>query len=177
MSALPSRLISRAALLICLSAALGADRPDAVTIGGNVSHSQSWTTAELSTDFAKQAQTIQYTSKSGKHSALAVPIMALIDAAGPKFDPKIKNHVLRFDVVVEGRDGYTANFALPELMSDFGDRPVWLALDMDGKPLADRDAPASLIVPADKKPGRWVHGIKTIHIFDTTANVAAASAH
>jgi hypothetical protein len=95
-----------------------------------------------------------------------VPLLALVNAAEPKLDPKIKNQQLRFVVVVEGKDGYMATFALAELMPDEGNREVWVAIDMDAKPLADRDAPASLIVPSDQKPERWVHGIKTIRVVD-----------
>jgi hypothetical protein len=117
-------------------------------------------------DFASDAKTINYTLKTVNHTALAVPLLSLVNAAEPKLDARIKNDQLRFAVLIEGRDGYTAVIALAELMPNNGNRDAWVALDMDGKPLSDIDSPANLIVPADQKPERWVHGIKTIRIVD-----------
>ncbi len=141
--------------------------PDAISISGAVSKGQSWTAEQLESDFAKDVKTISYAGKDGsKHTATAVQVMDLVNAAGPALDAKVKNDELRLIVVVEGRDGYVATFALAELMPAIGNKEAFVALDADGKALAERDSPAELIVPGDQKPERWVHGIKMIRIID-----------
>jgi DMSO/TMAO reductase YedYZ molybdopterin-dependent catalytic subunit len=87
----------------------------------------------------------------------------------PKADPRMKNSELRLVVGVECRDGYLITFSLGELLADIGNRHVWLALDMDGQPLPQRDGPIRLIVPEDVKPGRWAHAVQAIFVVNITA--------
>jgi DMSO/TMAO reductase YedYZ molybdopterin-dependent catalytic subunit len=145
-----------------------------LTVDGAVAHPLAWSADDLRTTLAGQVSTIEYEVHGKKHSAHAVPLVAVLRSAGagmtlkmdPKADPKTKNLPLRLAVVVRGRDGYAATFALAELLPDIGDRPVWVALDADGQPLADRSAPVELIAPADAKPGRWVRAIASISVVD-----------
>jgi DMSO/TMAO reductase YedYZ molybdopterin-dependent catalytic subunit len=61
----------------------------------------------------------------------------------------------------------TNSFAFASLLlPEIGHRAVWLALDVDGKPLADESGPVELIVPDDTKPGPWVHGVRAITVID-----------
>jgi hypothetical protein len=162
-------------LLACCLAAAPATQPAAVVaVDGLVAHPLAWSADEMRSTLAGQVTSVEYESHGHKHSAHAVPLIAVLEAAGagttlkmdPKADPHTKNLPLRLAVVVRGRDGYTATFALAELLPDIGDRPVWVALDADDKPLAERSAPVELIAPADAKPGRWVRGIASISVVD-----------
>jgi DMSO/TMAO reductase YedYZ molybdopterin-dependent catalytic subunit len=49
-------------------------------------------------------------------------------------------------------------------MADLDNRKIWLALDVDGKPLPDADGPMKLVVPDDAKPARWVHAVQSISV-------------
>jgi hypothetical protein len=172
-----SRLTIGFLAALCL-AATPATRPAAtIAVDGAVAHPSTWSADDIRSALAGQVTTIRYESKDGKkHSAHAVPLLAVLESAGaattlkmdPKADPKTKNLPLRMAVVVKGRDGYTATFALAELMPAIGDRPVWVALDIDGQPLAERSAPVELISPADAKPGRWVRGVASVTVVDPT---------
>jgi DMSO/TMAO reductase YedYZ molybdopterin-dependent catalytic subunit len=156
--------IGALAIAVC---AWGADTAtDAVSVEGNIGKPRSWTAEQIKAELAQEVRTITFTAKDGKHSATAAPLLALVNAGGVQIDPKIKNHVLRFVVVVEGRDGYMATFALAELEADLGNREAWVIVDTDGKALSERDGPASLVVPGDQKAGRWVHGIKRVRVVD-----------
>ncbi len=161
------RLLAQFALVTFLAATFGADSPElAVAVEGNITKPQTWTAAQLKADFAKDIKTIKYTLKTENHTATAVPLIDLVNAGEPKIDPKIKNHQMHFVVVIEGKDGYLGIFSLADLLPEIGNREAWITLDLDGKPLSDRDAPANLVIPSDLKPERWVHGIKTIRIID-----------
>ncbi len=117
--------------------------------------------------FQGSLQAITYARRGVKHTAHAVPLWAVLQAAQPRINPQIKNHVLQFVVLVSGQDGYTAAFSFGELAPAFGNKPVWLAVDEDGHPLGEAaDGGVDLVVPDDVKAGRWVHSIKRLFVVD-----------
>ncbi|MGD0139842.1 MAG: molybdopterin-dependent oxidoreductase [Tepidisphaeraceae bacterium] len=164
--------------LIALSRSLYAGPVlDAVHVDGAVDKPGDWTTTRVKSELAADLTSISYVSHGQKHVSDAVPLLSLLKAAGvqtqvqmdPNADPKTKNYGLRLVVDVEGRDGYIVVFSLAELLADIGNRHVWLALDMDGQPLTQRDGPMKLIVPEDAKPVRWVHAVQTISVVNGAA--------
>jgi DMSO/TMAO reductase YedYZ molybdopterin-dependent catalytic subunit len=142
--------------------------PSTFQVGGAVSSPGAWTFARIQKDLAADVQPISYTLKGTAHTADAVPLIKLIQASQPVFNPHIKHHDLQFVVVVQGSDGYTVDFSLAELLPDFGNKPVWIGLDEDGKPLSAESGPVQLIVPDYVKPARWVHSVATITVVDTS---------
>jgi hypothetical protein len=163
-------------VLSFFAAAVSAD-PGAIHISGAVAQPSDWTADQLKTQFAAQIKSIDYQSHGQKHTSAAVPLLAVLKAAGvgtdlkmdPKADPKTKNAALRMILVVRGNDGYTVAVTLAELLPEIGNQDAWLALDADGAPLHENEAPAKLIMPSDVKPGRWVHGIASISVVDPNA--------
>jgi sulfur carrier protein ThiS len=85
--------------------------------------------------------------KDQEHTARCIPLLALVEAAQPRLDPQQKNHRVGFVVVVRARDGYTSSFSLAELAADLGGRKVWIALDVDGKPLPESEGPSDYWFP------------------------------
>lgn len=67
-------------------------------------------------------------------------------------------------VLIEAADGYRAVFALAELDADFTDKIVLLVDKRDGKPLSKNEGILRLVVPDEKKHGRWVRQIVAIKI-------------
>jgi DMSO/TMAO reductase YedYZ molybdopterin-dependent catalytic subunit len=57
-------------------------------------------------------------------------------------------------------------------MREIGNLQALVADSEDGKPLAQNTGPLRLVVPADKRPARWVRMVKTIRV---VANPSAAS--
>lgn len=170
-------IVSLLALLALSASALAQPGPDTLSVTGAVSKPTDWTADQLKTQFASDLKSITFTSHDTPHTANAIPLFSLLKAAGaptdltmtPKTDPKTKNFPLRFFVLIQGRDGYTAGFSLAELLPDIGHEEAWLALDLDGKPLSESDGPARLIVPSDAKPARWVHEVRTITLVNGVA--------
>jgi DMSO/TMAO reductase YedYZ molybdopterin-dependent catalytic subunit len=154
-----------AALLAC-RVALAQD--ESFRVGGDVEKARDWTVARMQSELSGNVQTVRYTMKGEEHTAKAVPLWALIEAARPHFDPQQKNHRVGFAIIVRARDGYTAAFSLAELAPDLGNAKVWLALDADGKPLPANDGPVRLIVPGDggEHYRRWIFAIQSITIVD-----------
>lgn len=137
-------------------------------VGGDVQKPGEWTAARLARDFAGKVETVRYTLAGKEHTARCVPLLTLVEAAQPKIDPNRKHHRVSFVVVLRARDGYTVAFSLAELSPDLGNRPVWIALDTDGKPLPENEAPVRLLVPGEgmEHRPRWTFGITTISVLD-----------
>ena len=157
-------------LLLALLPLPGFAAPPAASsfqITGAVAKPRDYTPSALRGQFGSSLQIITYTRKGTKHTAHAVPLWTVLQAAAPRVNPQIKNHVLQFVVLVSGRDGYTAAFSFGELAPNFGNKPVWLALDEDNKPLGEgTDGGVDLVVPDDVKAGRWVHSVTRVSAVD-----------
>lgn len=67
-------------------------------------------------------------------------------------------------LLVEAADGYRVVFAIAELDREFTDDAVILADTQNGKPLSEKDGKFQIIVPADKRHGRWVRQVTALRI-------------
>ncbi len=146
-----------------------ANKPGTVQIGGAVQTPAGWSADDIAKSFAADVKVINYTLKDQPGKARAVPLLKLVMAAKPKIDLKQKNHLLAFSVIVRAADGYAAAFSLAELQPEYGGAAVYIALDNDDQPLPEGQRPVSLLVPSDKKPSRWVHGVISITVIDGLA--------
>ena len=61
-------------------------------------------------------------------------------------------------------DGYRAVFALPELDSAFTGGLVLLADRVDGRPLPAGVGPLRLVVPDERRHGRWVRQVIAVRV-------------
>lgn len=157
--------LSLALLLPPIRAVLAAPVP-MLRVTGAVAQPADWNVVRLRQTFSASIQPIRYTLKGKTHTAHVLPLLALLDQAHPRLNPHIKNHQLQFVVEVQGRDGYTADFTLAELLPAVGHRRVWIALDEDDQPLGEEGGPVGLLSPDDQKPGRWVHSVAIITVVD-----------
>ena len=164
------RVIQATAVALVIVTAAWADEPakkaTSIQVTGAVEKPAEWTTETVATQFAADVKEITFKTKDGTTKAKAVPLVKLVNHARPKIDEKKHRHELAFTVIVRGTDGYVAAFSMGELMAEYGNAEVYVALDRDGGPLPEQHQPMSLIVPSDKKGSRWVHGIATISVVD-----------
>jgi len=88
----------------------------------------------------------------------------LLAAAAKIGKDELSGKELASYLLVEATDGYRATFAIAEIAPEFTDKIVLLADMRDGKPLPATEAPWQLIVPGDKKHGRWVRQVTALKI-------------
>ena len=93
-----------------------------------------------------------------------VPLQSLLAKAGVPLGSELRGKNMTLVVVAEAIDGYQVAFSLTELDPDFAGAQVLVADTEDGKVLDAQHGPLRLVVPADKRQGRWVHGLKTIAV-------------
>lgn len=158
---------------IAVAAPANADDPPArpratpstsFTIGGAVQTPLTFDLADLQKRSATTA-TVYFGTGRGPvtGSFTGVLLWTLLNDAGIKAEPGIKNDRLRRSVVVTATDGYSVTLSLGELDPEFGAAQALIAYAQDGKPLGDGGF-ARLIMPADKDAGRNVARITGIEV-------------
>ncbi len=93
-----------------------------------------------------------------------VELHEVLRRGGVKFGADLKHSELSKYLVVEALDGYKVVFALPELDPLVTENIVLLADKRDGKPLDDYAGALCIIVPHEKRNGRWVRQVKSLTI-------------
>jgi hypothetical protein len=99
------------------------------------------------------------------HTFTGPLLLDVLAAAGPRFDPAIKNDRLRHFISVTASDGYRALLAYGEIDPSFENKQVLLATTQDGSPTAGGPR---LAVPGDTAGGRYVTGVVQVYL-DKTA--------
>jgi DMSO/TMAO reductase YedYZ molybdopterin-dependent catalytic subunit len=117
------------------------------------------------------AETVNVSYQAGQGTTQAsftgTRLLNVFDAAGgAKLPNDINNAKLRTNVMVTGADGYQVDLGWGELDPEFGAAPIMLAYLQDGKPMGDKQGMARLVVPGDKRGGRYVSTVKSIEIRD-----------
>ena len=98
------------------------------------------------------------------HEYEGVPLKALLDKAGVPLAGDLRGQNMALYVVAEGGDNYRAVFSLAELDDDFAAEAVFVADTADGKELGSDQGPLRLVVPGDKRQGRWVRMLRSITV-------------
>ena len=98
------------------------------------------------------------------HEYEGVTLASLLAKAGAPQTGDLRGKSMALCVVAEGSDGYRAAFSLAELDSDFAAESVLVAETSDGKDLGPDQGPLRLVVPGDKRQGRWVRQLKSLSI-------------
>lgn len=97
-----------------------------------------------------------------------VPLAEVLRLAG--FDPSARRPgALAMAVVVEAADGDRVAFAMAELDAGFRDKVILLADRADGQPLDDATGPLRLVVPDERRAGRWVRQVTRISVVPVQA--------
>jgi len=87
-------------------------------------------------------------------------------AGGAKLPTDINNAKLRVSIMVTGVDGYQLVFGWGDVDPDYGAMPILLAVARGGQPLGERQGMARLVVPGDKRGGRYVSMVRSIELRD-----------
>ncbi|MFZ5990375.1 MAG: molybdopterin-dependent oxidoreductase [Deinococcota bacterium] len=158
------RLLS---VVVLVFSALAAAQRSEVELAGLLERPAKLSLADLQR-LAAETVTVSFLSVQGleQHAYKGVQLAALLQQAGLKLENR-KNDKLRKFVLATAKDGYTVIFSWAELDPEFGAQPVLLAWEEDGKPLEGERGPFRLVVPGDKRGGRYVSGVIRLEVRDT----------
>ena len=117
------------------------------------------------------SETVQVSYQAGQGtdggSFTGVRLLNVFDAAGgAKLPTDGNNAKLRVTVMVTAADGYQVAFGWGELDPEFGAAPILLAYTRDGQPMGEKQGMARIVVPGDKRGGRYVSMVKSIELRD-----------
>jgi DMSO/TMAO reductase YedYZ molybdopterin-dependent catalytic subunit len=139
-----------------------ADSSAVLVVKGAVKQELHLTLADL-----KAAARVKVTAKDHDGTARkyeGVALQTLLTKAGAPMGGELRGKNMTIVVIAEAGDGYRAAFSLAELDDDFARGQVLVADTADGKPLDAEHGPLRLVVPGDKRQGRWVRLLKTISV-------------
>jgi DMSO/TMAO reductase YedYZ molybdopterin-dependent catalytic subunit len=160
--------IAALALMAAAAAAQTAGNTDstaALAVKGSVKQELRLTLAEL-----KAMPRTKVTAKGhdgSTHEYEGVTLVSLLGKAGAPQTGDLRGKNMTLCVVAEGSDGYRAAFSLAELDADFAGESVVVADTVDGKDLGTDQGPLRLVVPSDKRQGRWVRLLKVLTVANT----------
>ncbi|MBV9885206.1 MAG: molybdopterin-dependent oxidoreductase [Acidobacteria bacterium] len=109
------------------------------------------------------------------HQYDGVPISTVLGKAGVPQGSALRGKSMALMVVAEGSDGYRAAFSLAELDEDFAGEAVLIVDSVDGQPLGADQGPLRLIVPGDKRQGRWVRVLKSITVMNLSGSTGSSN--
>lgn len=93
-----------------------------------------------------------------------VSFVEVLKLGGVEFGEKLRGNRLASYVLVEAADKYQVVFSLAELDPGFTDKVVILADKRDGKPLPENAREWQIVVPDEKRPGRWIRQVVGLKI-------------
>lgn len=116
-------------------------------------------------DLAKiKRQTVKVNDHGEEATFEGFPLIEALKLAGIEFGESLRGKRLATFLLVEAADKYQAIFALPELEPAFSDKLVLLADKRDGKALPEKEGTFRIVVPDEKKQGRWVRQVTALKI-------------
>lgn len=135
--------------------------PVLVTISGEVERPLDVKASDLARLDRKSARV----SDHGKEATFeGVALADVLKLAGVSMSEHVRGKHLVQYLLVDARDGYRVVFSLAELDGAFTDRVVLLADKRDGKPLSAEEGPLRIVVPGEKRAGRWVRQVKGLKV-------------
>lgn len=102
---------------------------------------------------------------TGEHTFSGVELREILKKVGIKFGTALRGPGFAQYVLVEAAaDDYKVVIALVELDDMFTDKIFLLADTIDGKPLDDKNGPLQIIIPDEKRHGRWVRQVTKLTV-------------
>jgi hypothetical protein len=98
------------------------------------------------------------------HRYSGVPIADLLTKAGVMLGDSAKKHTVTSYIIVTAADNYKAIYTLAEIDPLFAGRSIILADREDKRALPAENGPFQIIVPGEKKHGRWIRQVAGIEV-------------
>jgi DMSO/TMAO reductase YedYZ molybdopterin-dependent catalytic subunit len=149
-------------LFILLLSSNGLAQDITLTVTGEVKTPLKFTMTQI-----KALSSTQVTVKDHNGSTVTYTGIFLADIlhqAGVPQGEALRGHALQLCVLAKAADGYQATFSLAELDPLFTDKKAILAYLRDGRPLDNNAGPLRIIIPDEKRQGRWVRQVTGLEI-------------
>jgi len=88
----------------------------------------------------------------------------VLKLAGAPIDKELRGANLAVFVVAEAADGYRVVYSLTEFDNGFRNATILIADKKDGKALAAEEGPLRIVVPGEKRQGRWTRQLLALKL-------------
>ena len=99
-----------------------------------------------------------------QHTFSCVSLGAVLAKVQTPAGENLRGAAMSLVVIAGAKDNYHATFALAELDDSIGNKLAFVCDKQDGKPLSQSEGPLRLVVPADKRPARWVRMLTSLEV-------------
>jgi hypothetical protein len=109
------------------------------------------------------------TAKARDHSGAealfeGVAARDVLKLGGVPLGQELRGPRLALYVVAEAADGYKVVYAVPEFDDGFTDGLILVADRKDGEALGPKEGPLRIVVPWEKRQGRWIRQLTVLRI-------------
>jgi preprotein translocase subunit SecA len=153
---IPGVLGAGSAILLALASSAWADEPG-LTVHGAGSSTVKLTLADIQKLPSRRVHVVQENEKAADFDCTSVA--DVLSKAGVAMGKNLRGKRLSEYLLVSAADGYEVVFALPELDAEFTDRLVLLCYLKDGASMPATEGPLRLVVPEEKRHGRWARKV------------------
>ena len=88
----------------------------------------------------------------------------VLKLVGAPLDKELRGENLAVFVVAKAADGYRVVYSLAEFDSGFKNAPILVADKKDGKALSADEGPLRIVVPGEKRQGRWTRQLVALKL-------------
>jgi DMSO/TMAO reductase YedYZ molybdopterin-dependent catalytic subunit len=148
-------------------------RTAAFTLSGEVAHPVRLTVGDLRKRWPQRRADVVFNCLKGgpqEHSFAGPLLREVVEDARPAFGGAGRKARARFLLAVSGGDGHHAVLSWAEIDADFGDVPMLLATDMDGRGLEGEGA--QLVVPSDYCGARYIGAVTAVRVTEWSSMAA-----
>lgn len=95
-----------------------------------------------------------------------VALRDILTKAGVPLGEALHGKALARIIIATATDGYQVAFAIAEVDAGFTDQVILVADRRNGQPLLPDTGPLQIVVPLDKRAGRWVRQVTKLEVRD-----------
>jgi DMSO/TMAO reductase YedYZ molybdopterin-dependent catalytic subunit len=111
-------------------------------------------------------QSIVTSDRGLRTTFTGVALRDVLATAGVPLGEALRGKALSRVIVASAPDGYQVTYAIAEVDAAFTDQVILIADQRDGKPLLPDTGPLQIVVPLDKRAGRWVRQVSKLEVRD-----------
>jgi DMSO/TMAO reductase YedYZ molybdopterin-dependent catalytic subunit len=137
------------------------DEP-AIIVVNESGKSFSYNPADLAKLPQKEITARDHRGETGKYTG--VELAALLKQSEVVLGMDLRGPLMTNSLLVDAADKYRVVFSIPEIDPEWTENVVLLATARNGEPLDAAHGPFQIVVPGDKRHGRWVRQVTRLTV-------------
>lgn len=111
-------------------------------------------------------QTVVTSDRGLRTTFTGVALRDVLAKVGVPLGEALRGKALSRVIIASAPDGYQVTYAIAEVDAGFTDQIILIADQRDGRPLLADTGPLQIVVPLDKRAGRWIRQVSKLEVRD-----------